>query len=429
MYTDTNNPDQRVTKQKAIRVAFVVQRYGLDVNGGAEMECRRFAERLSPHMNVEVITTCAEDYLTWRNVYSPGLHHVNGIPVWRFPVDRERHLAEFDTFTQQMLGRPHSYFDEMRWMELQGPISSEMLRFLARRERNYDLFFFVTFLYATTFLGLQTVPHKSVLFPTAHDDPWIRLNIFRPFFHLPRALAFNTVEERDLVHRMFRNTYIPNLVVGNGLDLDYLRNVAEQLPIDPHQAAPRISADDEYMVYVGRIDPSKGCDQLFEYFLRYKAQTPGKVKLVLIGKASMPIPNHPDIIPLGFMRENHYAWMKHARALVLPSAFESLSLVVLESLALSVPVLVNAECDVLRGHCKRSNGGLYYRSYDEFAAALTLLLTQPGLAGQLGRQGQRYVQANYAWEVVEQRFVDWLTWVVQQCAPQVSDSVISREYR
>jgi glycosyltransferase involved in cell wall biosynthesis len=396
-----------------MRLAFVVQRYGLDISGGAEMECRRFAERLSSHMDVEVITTCAEDHYTWRNVFPAGLDHVNGIPVWRFPTDRERNMAEFNGFTQRMLSRPHSYFDEMRWMELQGPICSGLLRFLEMQERQYDLFFFVTFLYASTFLGLQSVPRKSVLFPTAHDDPWIRLSIFRPFFHLPRAFTFNTAEEQGLVHRLFRNEHIPSQIVGNGLDLAHLRSLAEQPPDALHEGAPRVSADDEYIVYVGRIDPSKGCDQLFEYFLRYKAERPSPTKLVLIGKATMPIPDHPDIVPLGFMRDSHYAWMQRARALVLPSAWESLSLVVLESLGLGVPVLVNGQCDVLVGHCRRSNGGLYYHSYEEFAAALSLLLAHPELCSGLGQQGRAYVQQNYAWEVVEQRFVDWLHRVMQ----------------
>jgi glycosyltransferase involved in cell wall biosynthesis len=360
---------------------------------------------------VEVITTCAEDYLTWRNVYPVGLDRVNGIPVWRFPVDRERNMAEFDRYTREMITRPHTFFDEMRWMELQGPLSSELLRFLEMRERQYDLLFFVTFLYASTFLGLQAVSRKSVLFPTAHDDAWIRLGIFRPFFHLPRAFVFNTVEEQLLVHRLFKNEYIPSQVVGNGLDLAHLSSLAERPPALSAAVAQRMNVDDAYIVYVGRIDPSKGCDRLFEYFLRFKAQTGDRVKLALIGKPTMPIPDHPDIVPLGFMREEHYGWMKRARALVLPSAYESLSLVVLESLGLGVPVLVNGQCDVLVGHCRRSNGGLYYHDYEEFASALNLLLNRPALRQQLGIQGLDYVRQEYDWVNVEKRLVDWLSWI------------------
>ncbi len=412
-----------------MRLAFVVQRYGLEINGGSEVHCRQLAERMAAHMHVEVLTTCAEDHYTWRNVYSAGAERINGITVRRFPVDRERDMAEFNRFTAEILGRPRTYFDEMRWMELQGPISTGLLRYLDLSEPHYDLFFFMTYLYASTFLGLQVVPHKSVLLATAHDDPWIRFSIYRPLFHLPRAFVFNTVEERRLIHRLFKNEHIPGRVLGNGIDAQRLARIAAAPSAEIFAGQPRLSPADDYIIFVGRVDPSKGCDQLFDYFTRYKAETGSAVKLVLVGKPTMPIPPHPDIVALGFLKDDPYDWMARARALVLPSTMESLSLVLLESLGLGVPVLVNGDCDVTRGHCQRSNGGLYYRSYEEFAAALTLLLTQPGLARQLGRQGQRYVQENYAWEVVEQRFVEWLTRVALQCAPQASDSIISRKHR
>jgi glycosyltransferase involved in cell wall biosynthesis len=399
-----------------MRLAFVVQRYGLEINGGAEMQCRQLAERLSKHIEVEVLTTCAEDHYTWRNVYSPGQEIINGVLVRRFPVDRERNMAEFDRFTRDLVAGSHTYFDEMRWMELQGPISSGLLRFLDAGQDRYDLFSFMTYLYASTFLGLQVVPQKSILFPTAHNDPWIRFPIFRPLFHLPRALAYLSPEERDLIHRLFRNEYIPGQVLGNGIDATHLAEVAAAKPQRIFQQGSRLTTQDEFIVFVGRVDPSKGCDQLFEFFLRYKHETGSAIKLVLIGKPTMPIPDHPDIVPLGFLREEPYAWMAHARALILPSVFESLSLVVLESMGLGVPVLVNGHCDVARGHCQRSNGGLYYYSYEEFAAALTLLLSHPELCAQLGRQGQTYVQQNYAWEVMEDRFVDWVTWVARNNA-------------
>lgn len=394
-----------------MRVAFVVQRYGLEVNGGSEVHCRQLAERLSAYMDTEVLTTCAEDHFTWRNVYPPGRQEINGVPVWRFPVDRERNVDEFNKFSGQIMQGRRTYFDEMRWMELQGPISSGLLDFLDRRQGHYDLFFFMTYLYATTFMGLQIAPHKSVMLATAHDDPWIRFGIFRPLFHLPRAFVYNSFEERNLIHRLFKNEYIPGQVLGNGIDARLLAEIAADRPTEIFRSEPRLNPDDEYVIFVGRVDPSKGCDQLFEYFARYKAETGSRVKLLLVGKTTMPIPNHPDIVSLGFLRDEPYSWMAHARALVLPSVMESLSLVLLESLGLGVPVVVNGGCDVTRGHCQRSNGGLYYHDYDEFASALTLLLSNSELQRQLGQQGQHYVQQNYAWEVVEQRFVDWLTWV------------------
>jgi glycosyltransferase involved in cell wall biosynthesis len=298
---------------------------------------------------------------------------------------------------------------------------SGLIRHLEMNQSRYDLFFFMTYLYASNFFGLQMVPHKSMLLAMAHDDPWIRFNIFRGFFHLPRAFVFNTVEEQQLIHRLFKNEYIPGQVLSSGIDTAALAAIAADLPSDFFQQERRIGPEDEFIIFVGRVDPSKGCDQLFEYFLRYKRETGSPVKLVLVGKPTMPIPEHPDIVPLGFLREEPYPWMARACALVLPSVFESLSLVVLESMALSVPVLANGRCDVARGHCRRSNGGLYYYSYEEFAAALSLLLAHSELRARLGQQGQAYVQQNYAWEVVEQQFVGWVNRIVTLVNAQQTD--------
>ena len=404
-----------------MRLAFVVQRYGLEINGGAEMQCRQLAERMSGHMQVEVLTTCAEDHYTWRNVYPAGCETINGVPVHRFAVDHERNMPEFNRFTQEIMGRQRTYFDEMRWMELQGPISTDFLNYLAAHQDQYDLFFFMTYLYASTFLGLQVVPQKSLLLATAHDDPWIHFSIFQSFFHLPRAFVYETPEEQVLIQRLFKNEYIPGQVLGNGIDATQLAAIAASRSSDVFRGEGRIGPEDEYVIFVGRVDPSKGCDQLFDYFLRYKRETGSPVKLVLVGKPTMPIPDHPDIVSLGFLREDPYPWMARPRVLILPSVFESLSLVVLESMALGVPVLVNGRCDVARGHCRRSNGGLYYHSYEEFAAALGLLLGRPELCAQLGRQGQGYIRQNYAWEVLESRFADWIDSTAQRCRPIQSD--------
>jgi len=306
------------------------------------------------------------------------------------------------------MGRPRSFADEIRWMELQGPMCSGLLRYLEMHESRHDLFFFMTFLYAANFFGLQMVPHKSMLLAMAHDDPWVRFSIFRGFFHLPRAFVFNTLEEQHLIHRLFKNEYIPGRVLSSGIDTTALAAIAAAPPSEVLKQETRIGPDDAFIIFVGRVDPSKGCDQLFEYFLRYKRETGSAVKLVLVGKPTMPIPEHLDIVSLGFLREDPYPWMAQARALILPSVFESLSLVVLEAMGLGVPVLVNGRCDVARGHCRRGNGGLYYYSYEEFAATLGLLLVHPEMCSSLGRQGQAYVQQNYAWEVVEPRFVNWL---------------------
>ena len=92
----------------------------------------------------------------------------------------------------------------------------------------------------------------------------------------------------------------------------------------------------------------------------------------------------------------------HAVA-IMPSAFESLSIFVLEAWAHGTPVLVNAKCKVLEGQCRRSQGGLYYRDLAEFAAMMRLLISQPALREQLGAAGRDYVQREYSWEIAAAR--------------------------
>ncbi len=391
-----------------MRLGIVVQRYGLEVNGGAEMQCRQIAERMARHMDVEIITTCAQDYHTWRNVYRPGADAVNDIPVRRFPAQRERDMREFDAFSARLLAGPHSYFDEVRWMELQGPDTPELFRFLEAEGDRYDALLFSTYLYATTYVGLQLAPRRAVLLANAHDDQWLRLGIYRPLFHLPKAFIFNSPEERDLIHRTFRNEHIPGRVFGSGVDTARLAQIGEQA----RAAAPEadsVTGGAPYIIYVGRVDPSKGCDELFTHFLRFKSETDCPHKLVLVGGVTMPVPQHPDIVPLGFLAEEPYELMARAAAVVLPSPVESLSIVALEAFALGAPVLVNGQCDVLQGHCARSNAGFYYYNYPEFRALLSLLAARPELASELGRNGQAYVQREYRWETLEDRFVHWFT--------------------
>jgi glycosyltransferase involved in cell wall biosynthesis len=397
-----------------MRLGIVVQRYGLEVNGGAEMQCRQIAERVAPRIDVEVITTCAQDYHTWRNVYRPGVDSVNGIPVRRFPVQRERDMRAFDAFSTKLLGSAHSYFDELRWMELQGPDTPELFRYVEAEGDRYDALLFSTYLYATTYVGLQLAPRRAVLLANAHDDHWLRLGIYRPLFHLPTAFIFNSPEERDLIHRTFGNEHIPGQVLGSGVDTGRLAEIGEHARASA-PGADAIAGGAPYIIYVGRVDPSKGCDELFAHFLRFKAETRSSLKLVLVGGITMPVPRHEDILALGFLPDEPYKLMARSAAVVLPSRVESLSIVVLEALALGVPVLVNGQCNVLQGHCARSNAGFYYYNYAEFQSFLALLVSRPELARELGRSGQQYVQRDYCWETLEDRFVHWFTHV--SCIP------------
>lgn len=385
-------------KNKRYKIAFVVQRYGLEINGGAELLCREVAEHLSKYHEVDVITTCAIDYVTWKNEYDAGEKRINGVSVKRFPVDFSRDIKRFNKCSEKVLCNEHSVEEEIEWMKLQGPYSTKLFKFIEDSKEHYDFFFFFTYLYCTTFFGLPPVADKAILVPAAHDEPPIYLSIFNELFHKPKAIMYNTKEEKDFVLQKFMNENIPHDVAGSGVSL------SEEVDNSNSQ---NIASKGNFITYMGRIDESKGCGELFDFFQRYKKESNSPIKLIMLGKAVMKIPSHPDIVARGFVSEEEkHKTLKEAKILLMPSKYESLSMVLLEAWHCKKPVLVNGQCEVLKGQCVRSNGGLWYENYEEFRECLDLLLADENLRDQLGNKGRKFVDMHYSWETIERKYLE-----------------------
>lgn len=380
------------------KIAFVCQRYGLEVNGGAEMSCRMAAEHLSVLYDVTVYTTCALDYTTWANHYPAGEEVIHNVHVKRYPVKSERDPQRFDRILSQVLSSgEHSDDLEQQWVDEQGPLCPELIDALAREHRLYRAVFFMTYLYYTSTRGLPLRMENAVLIPTAHDEPPIWLRIYDQVFSSARYLVWHSEEEQAFCRDRFPSIQgIPSSVIGMGID-----SPSAPLPPLPAPLAPQ-----SYLVYAGRIDESKGCREMFSWFTEYRKHASADLKLVLMGKPILPIPDHPDIISLGFVSEElKYAVMEQSLALVLFSRFESFSIVVLESMMMGRPVLVNGECAVLKEHCRKSNAGLYFQTYGEFHAEVEYLLSHPDVYEVLRKNGRSYVAANYQWDVVTRKYV------------------------
>lgn len=376
------------------KIAFVCQRYGLEVNGGAELYCRQVAEKLTVLYDVTVYTTCAVDYVTWRNYYTTREEDINGVHVKRFPVSRERNNKEFSKIHGYVMNNPgHTAYEEEEWIEKQGPICDALLNCLDQERHQYNAILFMTYLYYLTIKGIIKDYNNAILIPTVHDEPPVYLRIFDKVFASAKGIVWNTEEERAFARRRFPFVKdIPEVMTGIGIEG----------PKNPLPELPDAIKNKRYILYAGRIDTSKGCGELFDFFLRYKSEHSGsQIKLVLMGKPVMKIPNHPDIISLGFVSEEmKYAVMGQSVALLLHSHFESLSMVVLESMYMNRPVLVSGKCNVLKGHCIRSNAGLYFDTYEEYSGALDYLLTHPLEYEQMRVNGKKYVNSNYRWEVI-----------------------------
>jgi glycosyltransferase involved in cell wall biosynthesis len=380
-----------------VNVCFVVQRYGHEVVGGAELHCRWVAEHVAERHRVEVLTTTAVDYLSWDNVLPAGESRVNGVTVRRFPVARPRREDAFFPVANKVCFFEHTDAEEREWLELHGPVCPQLLDHLRRHESAFDALVFFSYRYWTSYFGLQVAPHKSLLVPTAEHDRVLYLRLFRDLFRRPAAIVFNTPEEKELIERVTGNAGLPGEVVGTGIARPPV------VPLD--EVAPRLDLLGDYFVYVGRIEPEKGCAVMIDHFLRWQRETRSTATLALFGRSTMSFSENAHVRLMGVVPDGEkLAALARSRALVMPSRHESLSMVVLESWMMGRPVLVNGDCEVLRGQVLRANGGLYYRRYEEFAAAMDMLSRERALADRLGAQGHAYFQANYAWERIMEKY-------------------------
>lgn len=385
-----------------MKVAFVVQRCGVEVNGGAEQYCLQVAQKMARHWQTEVLTTCALDYMTWDNFYPAGTEQLGATLVRRFSVDYPRNIEQFNRLSGQLdIRQKKATLEEQEtWMRAQGPMSSALLAYLGDGRARYDAFIFVGYLYATTYFGLPVVRDKAWLVPLGHDEWPIYFSMWDTFFSVPQGFIFNTEAEREFLQRRFSTNPLPGPVTGVGIE------IADQVNSETFRT--RYNLDVPFLLYVGRIDESKGCSEMFEYFTRWKAEVHSPYKLVLLGREVMPVPFHDDIVHLGFVSdEEKWSAMKACDWLLMPSPHESLSMVLLEAWSAGRPALVNAKCAVLVRHCQESHGGLWYDGFDEWRAALEGV--DSDTKSVLGRQGQAYVRERYSWKRVEADYLDLIS--------------------
>ncbi len=378
-------------------IAFVVQRYGPEITGGSESLARAVAERLSAAYRITVYTTCARDYVTWRNELPAGDSEVAGVRVRRFAVEEERDLDAFNRYSDELYGRARTHEEEIQWLRRQGPYTPRLIEALEAEASTYRAIVFFTYLYYPTYWGLRgAAAARSVLVPTTHDEPPLRFGIYDEVFARARAFAFLTPAEEALVRARFDLRDRPAAVAGMGVDVP--------ASVDVAAFRRQHGVDRPYALYAGRIDAGKGCAELIAHYARYRARG-GTADLILIGTLAMTLPPVPGLRHLGYLPEDEkHAALAGASVVACPSPYESLSIALLEGFAVGTPGLVNAASAVLKEHCLRSNAGLFYGAGDEFVEALQRLIDDPALRRALGDSGRRYVAASYRWDVVLDRY-------------------------
>jgi glycosyltransferase involved in cell wall biosynthesis len=380
------------------KIAVVVQRYGLEINGGAEYHARLIAEKLSKYFTIEVFTTTAYDYVTWDHYYEKQQETLNGILVNRFRVKKNRDPQIFGQMQNVVFYEEHALADELLWLEEEGPMVPELIQELRKRETEFAYFIFFSYRYYHSYFGVKLFARKAILVPTAEHDQVIYLNLFKDFFSLPAAIIYNSWEEKELINRVTDNYAIYGPVVGIGSEVPSQFN--------PEGICDELGITGKYVVYIGRLDENKGVPELLRFYLRLIGEEKIELNLLLIGQALIPIPDNPHIHYVGFMNNKEkFDLLKGAEFLIMPSQFESLSMVTLEAWAIGKPVLANGRTEVLRGQCQRSNAGLWYTNYDEFKEAFLALQEHGELREQMGKSGKKYFSDHYAWDKIEDKYL------------------------
>ena len=377
------------------KVAIIIQRYGEEVSGGGEFYARELAKHLSEFHDVTVLTTTSLDYMDWDQHYSAGESNENGVRILRFQNRKGRNWKRFQTLSDELCdivrtGEKTPKHKDLEWADAEGPYSPDLVNYVEQHKDDYDVFIVITYIYYTAIRCLPLVASKAIFVPTAHDEIWIRFSVFRELFDIPRYFAFLTEGEHKFVRSFFKNEEIPGQIIGCGVDVP-------EAP-DSNRFREKYGIHDDYVVFTGRVDVSKSCDEMIDFFLRYKQKNPSNLKLVLIGKSSMEISKHQDIVLTGFVSEqDKFDGISGALAMIAPSKVESLCIALLEGFACGVPALVNGECEVLKEHCIEGQAGLYYTSYEEFAACMDYLVNNTLVHNEMSVNARQYIDMNYTW--------------------------------
>lgn len=380
------------------RLAIVVQRFGEEITGGAELHSRWVAGKLKDRFDITIFTTTALDYTTWEEHYPAGESRHDGCRLVRFPVARRRDFELFNSYSRWVFHERHRDVDEERWLEMQGPYAPELIEALSAERTRFDAFLFFTYLYYTTARGLPRIPDRAVLLPTAHDEPALTLRLYENVFRQPKGFLLNTDAERRLLERRFGLGRRPRSVVGMGVDLP--------ASVNPPATVERFGLRPPYALTFGRICYGKGHDVVFRCYPADRSE----LDLVVFGQTEMEIPDSPKVRYLGRISDQErWDLIAGAAFTIHPSLYESLSLALLESWAMGVPALVNGECLVLKEHVIKCGAGLWYQGDVDFDERFLCLCRMPHERRvEMGEAGRRYVMQNYEAERVADRYAWFL---------------------
>jgi glycosyltransferase involved in cell wall biosynthesis len=194
------------------------------------------------------------------------------------------------------------------------------------------------------------------------------------------------------------------VVIHNGCDLKRL---------EPFQPAPTglrsslgFGEDDPVLTVIGRLEPQKGHSVLLQALVAVHREFPS-VRLVVVGEGSLRRDLESLAGALGLQdsvrfvgyQANVLDWLRLADASVLPSFYEGLPIVAIESLAAGKPMVATA-VDGTPEVVLQGLTGLTVPAGDapRLAAAIAEILRSPELRRNLGRRGRQWVEEHFSQE-------------------------------
>lgn len=383
-----------------MRLCFVAPRSLETTVGGAERLLKDYAHHLQQQGHeVTVFSTCAVNHFTWANELAAGEHVVDGLRTVRFPVSVPGDpvlMSRLNRIIAAGLRLPFSCEDE--WVRHTG-YSESLLRGIADSASDFDAFVFAPYLFASTVFGARVCPEKSVIVPCLHDEAYARFARVQDTLRSCAGVLFNSQPEA-LLARTLVGALESSRVVGSAVDVP--------AATDPVRFRDERRLTGQLFSYAGRREAGKNFPLLIEGITAFNrgCGRAGPATLVLIGTGPETVPDAAAayVCDVGLASESDKLDAFAASTAVINlSTNESLSYVVLEAWACSVPVIVNARCAVTRFLCERSGGGLWVESIDELCAAMDRMIEDQALAHELGRRGRAYLDQHYSWPVIVSR--------------------------
>lgn len=393
------------------KIGFVIPWYSESIPGGAEMELRGLTTHLhEAGTEVEILATCVKEFASdWnKNFYPEGVDTVHGFTIRRFRV-RKRDVQAFDSVNYKLMNNMEITDEEEEIYVREMINSPDMYEYIEKHKDEYSLFVFIPYMFGTTYFGLQICPEKSILIPCFHDEAYIYMNKFKSVFENIAGIIYHAVPEYKLANSIYDMKNVRQGLLGEGVYTD--------LSVNKENFRKKFGINSPFVLYAGRKDVGKNVHTLIQYYCEFKKRQKNDLKLVLIGGGNIDLPEDRvkkgDIIDLGFVDlQDKYNAQAAAELLCQPSKNESFSLVIMESWLCGRPVLVHNDCAVTKHFVYDSNGGLYFKDYFEFEGCLNYILNNKEIAGKMGKNGCEYVCANFAWDVIVDKYLSFFNEVI-----------------